>query len=284
MEIEKIEWVFQVDSEAVKAVYDDGNTLIQFDKNCGNRNTCAIYFSSNDIYFPNTEAAFTKRIVEKNFYEWYNTRFEGVYKHIFVRDVHKQWYISGINREVNSPEILLHFLASETQGYSIKTIGSSAGGYAAVLYGSLLNADRVFSFNGQFEIATLLQKSSSAVDPLLFRYADTHLAKYYDLKPFLNEAVDIYYFSSKKSAWDNQQFTHICDISSIRAIQFDTAHHGIPFVKDALSKVINSNTDDLNRMTKGVHNPVFFSFARIGVLKTVRSVYNQLKTKWMRKI
>lgn len=283
MEIEKSEWVFQIDSELVESAYQKKNYLIQYDDSCENKNTCAIYFSSNDIYYPNTEAAFSKRILEKNFYEWYNTRFEGIYKHIFIRDIHKQWYLSGINSEINTPEALLQFLKSETAGYSVKTIGSSAGGYAAVLYGSLLNADQALSFNGQFELATLLQKSKPFVDPLLFRFADSELAKYYDLKSKINEKLDVFYFCSRKSDWDNQQFTHIKNLSSIKTISFDTGHHGIPFVKDALPKVINLRKDSLNKLTKKTHHPILFSIAKIGILGTGMSVYRQLRAKWLRK-
>ena len=55
-------------------------------------------------------------IVEKNFFEWYNLRIEKAYKHIFVRDVFKQWYLSGINQSIDSPERLIEFLKNETDG------------------------------------------------------------------------------------------------------------------------------------------------------------------------
>lgn len=64
-------YVFQTDSEIVRQVYEtQDNYLIEYDE-IGQKNWCAIYFCSNDIYYPNTEDIFRKRIIEKNFFEWY---------------------------------------------------------------------------------------------------------------------------------------------------------------------------------------------------------------------
>ena len=47
-------------------------------------------------------------------------------------------------------------------------VGSSSGGYAAVLFGSLLHAERVFSFNGYFDLAPETEMEDAArINPLL---------------------------------------------------------------------------------------------------------------------
>ena len=166
MEIEKNCYVFQVDSQIVREKYDqDPNYLIEYDEEKDN-NICAVYFSSNDIYFPNTEEIFRKRIVEKNFFEWYKCRIDKAHKHIFIRDIFKQWYLKGINKKINTPIRLKEFLEKEINGYQTVMVGSSAGGYAAILYGSWLNANKVIAFNPQFEIYSLLQRSKEIVNPL----------------------------------------------------------------------------------------------------------------------
>lgn len=110
--------MFQIDSKIVRSVYaTEPNYIIYYDES-SEENVCAIYFSSNDIYFPNTEEIFRKRIVEKNFFEWYHTRVKAR-KHIFVRDVFKQWYIEGINTIINSPEKMEEWLKTETLGYQV---------------------------------------------------------------------------------------------------------------------------------------------------------------------
>lgn len=104
-------FVFQTDSDIVRNVYDtQHNYLIEYNEQCKDKTYCAVYFCSNDLYYPNVEDIFRKRIVEKNFFEWYNLRIEKAYKHIFVRDVFKQWYLSGINQSIDSPERLIEFL------------------------------------------------------------------------------------------------------------------------------------------------------------------------------
>ena len=108
-------FVFQTDSDIVRNVYDtQHNYLIEYNEQCKDKTYCAVYFCSNDLYYPNVEDIFRKRIVEKNFFEWYNLRIEKAYKHIFVRDVFKQWYLSGINQSIDSPERLIEFLKNET--------------------------------------------------------------------------------------------------------------------------------------------------------------------------
>lgn len=274
MEI-KDNFVFQTDSDIVRKVYNENpNYLIEYSDNCERKDYCTIYFCSNDIYFPNTEEIFNKRIIGKNFYEWYNLRVSKSHKHIFVRDIYKQWYLTGINAEINNPEKLLDFLRNETAGYKVITLGSSAGGYAAVLYGSLLQADQVMIFNAQFEVSSLLSRSTEKINPLLFRLKEEAVSKYFDIKKFINENIDIFYFYSNKSKWDVEQYKHIKDLK-INKISFSTAHHGIPFLKTCLSKVINSDKDTLLSLTFSTQRPYLFSVKTVGFWNVLSGLISQ---------
>lgn len=283
MELKTTDFVFQTDSEIIRDAFEKDNYLIVYNEQCEDRTLCAIYFSSNDIYFPNSEEVFRKRIVEKDFYELYNTRVSSAYKHIFVRDIKKQWYISGINSRIHSPELLLAFLKAETEGFSVITVGSSAGGYAAVLYGSWLSAIRVFSFNAQFEVNSLFNVTNAQINPLLFRNRGLPLSKYFDLRDFINDKVDIYYFVSSGSEWDYQQYIHVSNMPSVKPIFFKTAHHGIPFVKSALPFVINLDTDALDKFVGKKFNPIGFSIRIVGFVETFASIYRQLMQKRKRR-
>jgi hypothetical protein len=159
------------------------------------------------------------------------------------------------------------------------TIGSSAGGYAAVLFGSLLLAKRVYTFNGQFELDSLLLTSNRKIDPLLFRNAGSALSRYYDLRNFISNKIAIYYFSSLGSAWDNQQYKHIIDIPSMRPILFKTAHHGVPFVKSALPVVINLESEALEKLVGKKFNSLLFSIRMAGLIETLTSLYKQILNK-----
>jgi len=284
MEVEH-PFVFQIDSDIVKKNYQENpNYLIQYSDDAMNQEYCTIYFCSHNIYFPNTESVFTKRIVENNFYEWYGTRVQKSYKHIFVRDIFKQWYLTGINSTIDTPQKLLSFLQQETKGYKIITLGSSAGGYAAVLYGSLLKAEQVLAFNPQFEIKSLLASSDESTDPLIFRLKDSPFFEYYDLCPWIDlQTVDLFYFYSTKSPWDQTQYEHSKDITGIHRIAFSTAHHGIPFLKVCLSRVINLDKEKLLGLSRKKQYPFSFSVQMVGFWKVVHGLISQIYKVYIKK-
>jgi hypothetical protein len=255
--------IFQIDHPLVSEEYKKSNYEIILDESVP-KGTCALYFCSHDIYFPNEKAAFQKKIIERNSYEWFNRRLKNVHKHIFLRDIHKQWYLTGINSSIDSPEKLFQFLFYETESCTVTTLGSSAGGYAAILYGSLLKADKIFSFNGQTELNSLLKSTSNRLNPILFKFQNTDLKKYYDIKLFLNTDSNIFYFYSINSVWDKQQALHVSD-SKINCIGFKTTHHGIPFLKCSLSSVLNLSKLKLISLSNKKFNPILFSIKISGV-------------------
>lgn len=281
-EIDKTSYIFQVDSDIVQQVYNrQNNFLIEYDDQ-GEKNWCAIYFCSNDIYYPNTEEIFRKQIVEKNFFEWYHSRIRKASKHIFVRDVFKQWYLTGINAKINTPEKLTEFLRKETKGYNIVTIGSSAGGYAAILHGSLLNAKYVLAFNSQFEIKSLLKTTTEKVNPVLFRHLST-IDTYLDIIKYINNNTDIFYFNSSKSKWDIEQSLYIGNKPNIYNIKFNSSHHGIPFLKVALPVVLNFNIEKLKRLSGITHNPIWFTYQMVGLVTTIAGFYKQLYSAYKKR-
>jgi hypothetical protein len=261
-------FIFQVDHPAVRQVYDQANYKIIADEDKPKR-YCALYFSSHSIYYPNEEQVFNDRIANKDAYEWFNTRFNYAQKHIFMRDIFKQWYLCGLNSNINSPQNLLEFLRKETCGYKVIAIGSSAGGYAATLYGSLLGAECVLSFNGQMELNSILDRSSTTFDPILFDLQNSPLRKYYNLVPFLDRQVNIYYFYSAYSQIDSHQAKHVTN-TSIRLIKFNSPKHGIPFLKCSLSKVINMGRDELDKLGESSHDPILFSLSTSGCIGVIK--------------
>ena len=279
------QWSFQVDASIVQNMRDTrDNFLVQYDEQCPTKDYCAIYFSSNDIYYPNTEDIFRKRIVEQDVYEWYGTRIKKAYKHIFFRDIYKQWYLKGINNNIDTPEKLTSWLKDETKGYKVITIGSSAGGYAAMLYGSLLMAERILAFNPQFELNSLFGRSDEAKNPILYRLKDTAWNNYFDLMKWVsNRPYNIYYFYSSKSPLDTKQHRHIKDIKGIHQIGFSTSHHGIPFLKVALPKVLNMTSQELHRLESQTNSPITFTIQVVGLKRTLTGFYKQFVAAKLRR-
>lgn len=281
----KLDCVFQTDSEIIKDVYRNNvNFLIENTGNVVNgSNYCILYFSSHDIYYPNNEETFREQILKKDRYEWYNTRIDKGVKHIFIRDIQKQWYLKGINDEINSVEKLYEFLKKETAGYKVITVGSSAGGFAAVLFGSMLNSAAVFSFNGQFFLNNLLHTSSEKIDPVIFREKDNpDINKYFSLRQFINGS-GVFYFYSDRSLWDIEQYNHISDLS-LHVIPFRTSHHGIPFLKSNLKYVINYPIPELQKLSNKLQHPFLFSVKIEGLLGTVSSLTKQTQKYIARKL
>ncbi|WP_034919498.1 hypothetical protein [Gillisia sp. CAL575] len=282
----KDQQIFQIDSNFIKEALSPGNNIKIVEEE-GTVNTqppiCVIYFSSNEIYYPNTESSFKNAILERNKYEWQNSKYPGASKHIFIRDIKKQWYIEGINDQLNSPEKLKQFLVVQTEGYKIYTIGSSAGGYAAVLFGSLLKADRVYAFNSQLDLNITLKKSNSSIDPLLYRYKDSDRSKYFKVNSFLINEVDYFYFQSCLSTMDIEQYDSVNDKEKLTKISFKTSNHGFPFLRHNIQYVFSLLPEELRELSRKTLHP--FNFARKidGIYKTIyivsKAILKRIKKK-----
>lgn len=72
------------------------------------------------------------------------------YDRLFYIDEHQDWYQQGIKGITHSVDETLKHIEHKIKGYErVICIGSSSGGYAAIMFGSLLNADTVLTFNAQ---------------------------------------------------------------------------------------------------------------------------------------
>lgn len=259
--------IFQIDSEIVKESYCRENYKISYN-DLADKNICAIYFSSNNIYYPNNEDVFIKNIVKNDRYEWTEKPFENAYKNIFIRDIKKQWYVEGINNEINTIDAVIEFLKKETDGYKTYWIGSSAGGYMAKLLGSILDGEKIFSFNGQTELFSLLETSSYEVDPLIFKYSTQKRSKYFSLVKYVQHKQNINYFCSIKSDWDRRQLEHVCK-TRINSIKFNSSKHGVPFLNSSLEDVMKLNKSEILNLMDKVHNPLIFSIRMSGLRKSL---------------
>lgn len=71
---------------------------------------------------------------------------------IFVRDVYRNWCIHGIYGEINTQDKLAEYLKEKVGSRQVITVGSSAGGYLAVLYGLTLKAKAIYAFSPQVSL------------------------------------------------------------------------------------------------------------------------------------
>lgn len=209
---------------------------------------CIIFFSSNGLYYPNTIPEFEKTVIQEDRYEWENhlsdrriRDYAG--KAILVRDVYKQWYVKGISSAQDRVETVKELLSQLVEGYRIITVGSSSGGYAAVLFGLKLGAERIFTFSGQFSI-------ENEVDDYfwLSRYKDDKItSKYYTLFGLLkdNEEIPLYYFYPAKCKQDIEQYDMVKGEHNLYAFAIDCDQHGKTLKNEDFIPVLIMSDQDM---------------------------------------
>lgn len=143
--------IWDLNNQIINQVYEQDNyqcvdTGIESD-------ICYIFFSSHGLYYPDTEAEFEETIINRDRYEWKwmanNSRIPtNAGRIIYVRDIHKRYYIYGISKKYNTIDKVLDRLRELTAGYRIVTVGSSAGGYMALIAAVRLNAEYCINIAG----------------------------------------------------------------------------------------------------------------------------------------
>ncbi|MDP5230062.1 MAG: hypothetical protein NWQ38_06685 [Cellulophaga sp.] len=277
--------IFQIDNAAVKKVYTErDNYKLKFHEGLNvDKKLCVIYFSSNELYYPNTPKAFQNSILQKDKFEWERNFLRNAHKHIFVRDIQKQWYIEGINKKYNSPDLVLQLLQELTSGFQVYAIGSSAGGFAALLFGSLLNAQRVYAFNAQLNLNLIIKNSKPSVDPILFKYEGKERSKFFVIENYLNSETNYFYFQSANSVIDITQYNSLTNKAALTRIPFKTSNHGFPFLRHNLGHVMALSVASLNKLSEKTRHPIAFAASIDGWWKTLNvivvTVVNRFKKK-----
>lgn len=216
-------------SELLDRVYETDNYK---EVVCGKGKKAYLFFSSNGLFFPDEYTVAEKVLIQQDRYEWENivsdkTILKDCGKIIFLRDVYKSWYVQGINSKIDSADKLGGFLKKKCDGYKVVTVGSSAGGYAAVLFGLMLKAEMVFCFSGQFDLYN--HKNVLTTYPRLQRFKnEEERNKYYNLIPLIssNREVPIFYFCPIKSEDDAKQYELVVNKKMLYIFRMDSEIHG----------------------------------------------------------
>lgn len=138
-------------------------------------------------------------------YEFFEATRPLGYHRILLRDRNRLWYHHGIDRERRNWDQLLQFLGAERarlQPEKVMCLGTSAGGYAALVAGHQLGADYVHAFGAE----TKLETSASRIWNSRYRLASLRLrlssrvnAEFLDLQGLLKD-------SNRKTIY----FVHYC--------------------------------------------------------------------------
>lgn len=201
---------------------------------------CIIFFSGNGIYVPNDNKAFEDVIIEKDRYEWENLSDSEEIKSwadriIYVRDIYKSWYATGINEKISSVDEVIKWVSRVTQGWDVVTCGNSAGGYMAAIVGSKIGAKCVFSFGGQWNITHALQKYR------LVQKGYSENGEYLDLTSLLKEnRVPIFWFYSAQCQIDLVQYRFFTmnKIPCVYDFAMDSDEHGFVLLNGCYKKLL----------------------------------------------
>ena len=110
-----------------------------------------------------------------NFLEKHYSKYE---RHFYLDD-HNKWYHCGIEGISTDIHTTTEYLKEKIKKFDkVIFIGSSAGGYAAILFGSLLNVDKVIAFRPQTTIE--IQKDMDE--------------KYINLEAYINSTTQYYIY------------------------------------------------------------------------------------------
>lgn len=230
---------------------------------------CYVLFSSNGLYFPNTREVFEEEILCKDRYEWkWVVKNSGIPKIagriIYVRDIYKQWYARGINSKQNSVDKTLELLKRLTEGYRVITVGSSAGGYMAVLTAVMLNADYCFNFSGQYQISKDLGNPYDDLAPMLEKYEGS-----------------IFYFAPAHCEADQKDYESVKDIKCIKAFLFNEHKHASTMLAGNMSFIIDRSEEEcllLQRKNRDKEiNKFVFLLQTVPFLKTVKIMKREIQ-------
>lgn len=264
-------------------VYNNNeNYTVEYSDN--DSDICVIYFSSHGMYVNNNVEEFTNDILVKNKYEWYRSRIAVAKKHIFLRDIYKQWYVRGINKDINCLDEIYKLLLKETEGYKVITIGLSAGGYAAILLGIMLNAKYILSFSPQLNFKYLYENKINSI-PLIEEYKnDSQRNKYYDIIPWIQKSdIPIIYFTPIYNKEDSYYYHLIKDFKNVFCFTFKTSMHGTAMYSFNTKYIINRNIDELLELQRFFSDKKIdrniFAFKCYGILNGSIRIFKMIQKK-----
>lgn len=246
MEWETPKFIIDDQNQLLNHIYSQDNIRI-INGMAGNKK-CIIICSGNSIYFPDTYHEFRGKIICNNYFDGERMAsylIDYVERIILIRDVRKNFYVTGISETFSSIDSVLAMLKNLTRGYEIVTAGGSAGGYMATIIGSLLNANYVISAGGQWN----LYDYESVTERYWFlkQYKDNVICnQYYDLsKKLKTNSVPIFYMYGGLNNSDINQIGYAKNVESIYPIAFKSDAHAQRVSSEPYLRLLCASKDDL---------------------------------------
>lgn len=152
---------------------------------------------------------------------------------VFLRDPSGLWYLAGIPGAGSSADDVASYLRAECARRGAKrvvTVGNSAGGYAAILFGLLIGANEVHAFSPK----TRLLEPSDFHSPARLKFLLDHTGRehpYLDLKRLLEEHSDgpttVHIHYPNGDTVDATQARRVAGIANVRIWRYRWRTHAL---------------------------------------------------------
>lgn len=156
----------------------------------------------------------------------------------FIRDFNQAWYHLGVSHDHKSIEALkkhLKKIISEGNYKSVSFVGNSMGGYAAILFGVLLNVDNILVFSPQTFIGKwkrMLNRDKRWTKQInRIHKSKIGNREYFDLKTILNSsntfkgAISIFF--SKNDKLDSVHSKRLKHFNFVKLNEMDLGGHNL---------------------------------------------------------
>ncbi|MGR8933587.1 MAG: hypothetical protein ACU837_04265 [Gammaproteobacteria bacterium] len=168
---------------------------------------------------------------------------------LFIKDFKQCWYQQGLlgisdNIEMTIDAIKTHLPSNQKNIY---TVGTSSGGFAAILFGALMNVDKAIAFGPQTKITEEVYEKFKSIDSRKDEIDLTN--KFFDLGQLLEEtkyAGQIYLHYAADNEKDKEAAAHIAHLKCVHTYAHPTDNHNIARwlkKKDILNSVLEEFLD-----------------------------------------
>jgi hypothetical protein len=170
-------------------------------------------------------------------FEFYNSAKILKYSKIFIRDFEQSWYHAGLRGIGSDLHSTCDYLRSVIQGARPSRcvfVGNSMGGYAAILFHTLIGIGEAIAFAPQTFISPLLRwryRDRRWKAQILRTYRISLLRdRAWDLKPLMmraDSALKVAIYVSTDDAMDYLHATHLKDVPGVRIFERSGGGHGV---------------------------------------------------------
>ena len=180
---------------------------------------------------------------------------------LYVRDMDRLYYMNGLRKSAPGINKLILLLQKYTQrkAYSnIITIGASSGGFAALLFGNLLHANKAIAFNPQTVIS--IEKESEVNDLILTvpvakllreaNIANNFYQKCLNLRNFIpfSTHAEVHYSTSSLEGVDKRHASYI-EHENCQLVPYESSTHLLAYElreKNQLNDIITNSINFIN--------------------------------------